>query len=86
MCGNAALTSGHHDSPVSGWSEVVNVMKNGSVESPGKGRAVAACGNVKLDMIGMIAGGLSPEAETRVLIKPLIVVAVQTGQKSCFGS
>lgn len=35
MCGKAALTSGHHDSPVSGRFDVVNVMKKGASGFPG---------------------------------------------------
>lgn len=54
--GSAALTSGHHDSPVSGKLEATKVRKNGGAESSlGLSRALAESGNLKSEMIGIIA-------------------------------
>lgn len=53
--GSAALTSGHHDSPVAGRLEATKVMKKGGAEySAGLPRALADAGSLKLEMIGMM--------------------------------
>lgn len=51
--GSAALTSGHHDCPVSGRSDVVKVMKNGVCELAGRLRALAEAGRVNPEMMVM---------------------------------